>query len=87
MGRRRIAGAFSGTAVTLSRIVTLAAAIGVAISLAGCATAPPFSVEEHLWFDKATGGDITKMPPGLRMEAPPPYVYPGTAGPPPGYYR
>ena len=89
MGRRRFAGVFSGTPVTLSRIVTLAAAVGLAMSLAGCATAPqPFSVEEQLWFDKATGTDITHVPPGLRMEAPPPYVYPGTVPPPPpGYYR
>ena len=27
----------------------------------------PFSVEEQLWFDKATGPDITRVPPGLRM--------------------
>jgi hypothetical protein len=75
--------------VTPFRIVTFAAAVSLAIGLAGCATAPPpFSVEEHLWFDKATGPDITNVPPGLRMEAPPPYVYPGALPPPPpGYYR
>jgi hypothetical protein len=78
--------------VALSRIVTLAAAAGVAASLAGCATPPltappPFSVEEQLWFDKATGPDLTKAPPGLRYQPPPGYIYPGALPPPPPGYR
>ena len=44
-----------------------AAALAAAASLGGCASAPPFSVEEQLWFDKATGSDLTGVPPGLRM--------------------
>ena len=53
------------------------AAAALAAGLAGCATAPPFSFEEQLWFDKATGADITKVPPGLRMHGPLGYRYPG----------
>jgi hypothetical protein len=73
--RRPCSGAFAVT-----RIKTIAIAMGVmaaAAALAGCASAPPFSVEEQLWFDKATGADITHVPPGLRMVPPPGYVYPG----------
>jgi hypothetical protein len=72
--------------------MTIAGAIAAAAGLAGCATAPqPFSFEESLYFDKATGTDITKVPPGLRLEMlapPPPPYYPGPppwAEPPPGY--
>ena len=61
-----------------------------AASLAGCASAPPLSLEESLGFDKATGGDITGQPPGLRVFPPPGYHYPGDLPylpppPPPGY--
>jgi hypothetical protein len=46
-------------------IVTITAAAG----LAGCATSPvPVTVEEQLWFDKATGYDINHVSPELRFE-------------------
>lgn len=68
MARRRFAGGFlGGLAVTrIERVAIAAAALAAAASLGGCASAPPFSVEERLWFDKATGSDITGVPPGLR---------------------
>jgi hypothetical protein len=72
---RRIAGA----GVSVKNIITTAIVIGAiaaAATLAGCASAPPLSLEEQLGFDKATGGDITNLPPGLRME-PVEYGYPG----------
>jgi hypothetical protein len=53
--------------------------IAAVSALSACAAAPPLSVEEHLWFDKATGGDITNAPPGLRYQQPA-YVYPGDRG-------
>ena len=57
-----------GLAVTRSKSISIAiGAIAVATGLAGCASAPPFSVEEHLFFDKATGSGIVG-PPGLRMQ-------------------
>ena len=60
-------------------------AMAAAACLAGCATAPPFSVEEQLWFDKATGSDITRVPPGLRMHEAIGYPHPvHGAYPPPG---
>ena len=79
MVRRRFAGAFSGAAVTLTRKIAIAAGVmAVAVSLAGCATGPrPFSFEEQIGFDKAVGGDITGVPPGLRFYGPADYVYPG----------
>jgi hypothetical protein len=72
-----------GAAVTPIRIIAIAVA---AASLAACSTSPmPLSVEESLYFDKATGPDITHVPPGLRMRSfdypPPPHrIY---RGPPP----
>ena len=54
----------------MTRIKSLLIAIGaiaVATGLAGCASAPPFSVEEQLFFDKATGSGILG-PPGLRLQ-------------------
>ena len=79
MARRRFAGAFSGVAVTLIKRIAIAmGAMAVAGSLAGCATGtPPFSFEEQLGFDKATGTDITGVPPGLRFHGPADYAYPG----------
>jgi hypothetical protein len=57
-----------GLAVTRIKNIFLAiSAIAMAAGLAGCATAPPLSVEEHLFFDKATGSGILG-PPGLRMQ-------------------
>jgi hypothetical protein len=57
-----------GLAVTRSKSLFLAiSAIAMAAGLAGCASAPPLSVEEHLFFDKATGSGILG-PPGLRMQ-------------------
>lgn len=64
-------------------------AVAAAASLAGCATVPPFTVEERLWFDKATGADITGMPPGLRLQ-PIGLEYSGPGEYPPpvrGFYR
>jgi len=79
MVRRRFAGAFSGAAVTLTRRIAIAAGVmAVAVSLAGCATGPrPFSFEEQIGFDKAVGGDITGVPPGLHFYGPADYVYLG----------
>jgi hypothetical protein len=63
--RRTLSG---GLAVTRSKSISIAiGAIAVTTGLAGCASAPPFSVEEHLFFDKATGSGIVG-PPGLRMQ-------------------
>jgi hypothetical protein len=70
MACRRFAGRlFGGLAVTRIKMIAIAAAVSAAAaSVGGCATAPPpFSVEEQLWFDKATGSDLTGAPPGLRM--------------------
>ena len=85
MARRRFAGS-GGHAVTLIKTFAIAMGAIAAASLAGCAaTAPPLTVEEQLWFAKATGPDITGVPPGLRMHAigyPPP-VHRIYRGPPP----
>ena len=52
--------------------------MAVAVTLAGCATgARPFALEEQVGFDKATGCDITGVPPGLRFYGPADYGYPG----------
>jgi hypothetical protein len=73
---RRFDGWCSGASVTRSKTVAIAiGAIAAAASLADCASAPPLSLSEQLWFDKATGPDITQVPPGLRMNTvdyPPP---------------
>ncbi len=75
-----------GAAVTPIRIIVTAMGAVAAASLAACSTSPvPLSVEESLYFDKATGPDITHVPPGLRMRSfdypPPPHrIY---RGPPP----
>ena len=68
MACRRFARPLPGdVVVTLIKSISIAiSAIAAAASLAGCATAPPFSVEERLYFDKATGSGIIG-PPGLRM--------------------
>jgi len=63
--------------LTAIRTIAVAlCAIAAASSLAGCATAP-LSVEERLWFDKATGADITNAPPGLRFHEAAGYPQPG----------
>jgi hypothetical protein len=69
MARRRFAGISAGAGVTLIKTIAVALCAMAATSLGGCAAYPPhpFSVEEQLWFDKATGSDITRVPPGLRM--------------------
>jgi hypothetical protein len=51
----------------IKNISILISAIVVASGLAGCASAPPLSVEENLFFDKATGSGILG-PPGLRAQ-------------------
>jgi hypothetical protein len=69
MARRRFARPLPGD-LAVTRIKSISIAIGViavAAGLAGCASAPPFSVEEQLFFDKATGSGILG-PPGLRMQ-------------------
>jgi hypothetical protein len=65
--------------VTFTKRIAIAMGVmAVVISLAGCATGTrPFSLEEQVGFDKATGGDFTGVPPGLRFHLPPDYVYPG----------
>jgi hypothetical protein len=71
MGMPTIRRRHAGISVTLTRTIAIAAAA----SLAGCASVPPLSLAEQLWFDKATGSDITRLPTGLRMNAvddPPP---------------
>jgi hypothetical protein len=68
--------------VTRSKtIAVVIGAIAAAASLAGCASAPPLALAEQLWFDKATGADITAVPPGLRMNG---FDYPP---PPQRFYR
>jgi hypothetical protein len=65
--------------------------IAAAASLAACGTAPrPFSIEEKIWFDKATahedhfvGGTLFYHPPGYDPYAPP--GHDGRWYPPPGY--
>ena len=70
MACRRFDGRCSGASVTRSKTIAIAVgAIAAAASLAGCASAPPLSLDEQLGFDKATGADITNVPPGLRMNA------------------
>jgi hypothetical protein len=70
MACRRFDGRCSGASVTHSKTIAIAiGAIAAAAGLAGCASAPPLSLAEQLWFDKATGSDITNVPPGLRMNA------------------
>ena len=67
MARRRFAGIFSGASLTAIKTIAIAlGAMAAAASLAGCGT-EPLSVEESLYFDKATGADITDVPPGLRI--------------------
>jgi hypothetical protein len=59
-------------------------ALIAAATLGGCATSPvPVSVEEQLWFDKATGPDINKVSPELRFHGM--IGYPRTDHP--GFYR
>ena len=73
MAHRRFAGCWGELAVTPIQGIALALiTMAAAASLGGCATAPPFgpvpgSVEEQLWFDKATGYDISEIPPLARM--------------------
>ena len=64
---RRFARHWSGgLAVTRIKSISIAIiAVAAAMTLAGCATAP-LTVEEQLFFDKATGSGILG-PPGLRM--------------------
>ena len=62
----------------IKRMAMAMGVMAIAASLAGCAAGPrPFSLEEQVGFDKATGGDFTGVPPGLRFHLPPGYVYPG----------
>ena len=59
-------------------MIAIAVGAMAAAALGGCATSPAtLSTEESLYFDKATGTDITRVPQGLRMMPPPGYVYPG----------
>lgn len=69
MWRRRFAGLVRDLAVTSINTVLLSIGVlALAMSLAGCATGTrPLTIEEQLYFDKATGGDITREPPGLRL--------------------
>ncbi|MCX7311791.1 MAG: hypothetical protein NTV56_08695 [Alphaproteobacteria bacterium] len=72
--------------MNLNRTIAIAMGAIAAASLGGCAIAPPLSVEESLWFDKAAGTDVTGVPPGLRMQAyygPPPVHRIYRAPPPP----
>jgi hypothetical protein len=78
MACRRFAGIPREAAVTPNKTIAVALGAVAAAGLGGCSTAPlPLSVEESLYFDKATGADITDVPPGLRMQTigypPPPY--------------
>ena len=67
MVRWRLAGVFFGGAVTLIKRIAIGV-MAVAVTLAGCAIgARPFALEEQVGFDKATGCDITGVPPGLRF--------------------
>jgi hypothetical protein len=67
------------SAMLIRKSVFAMGVIVAASGLSACASAPPLSVEENLWFDKATGADITNAPPGLRYHQPD-YVYPGDRG-------
>jgi hypothetical protein len=59
------------------------AALAAAVSLAGCATWPaPGSPEEQIWFDKAVGYEIHKVPPSARIDGA--IGYPHIDG---GFYR
>jgi hypothetical protein len=76
MGVPTIRRRYAGASVTRSKTIAIViGAVAAVASLAGCASAPPLSLAEQVWFDKATGPDITQVPPGLRMNAvdyPPP---------------
>jgi len=68
MACRRFAGPAWELAVPrIKNISILIGAIAMAAGLAACSTAPPLSVEENLFFDKATGSGILG-PPGLRPQ-------------------
>ena len=86
MACRRFAGIPREAAVTPIKTIVIALGAIAAASLGGCSTSPlPLSVEESLYFDKATGADITDVPPGLRMQTigypPPPRIYRGPGEP------
>jgi hypothetical protein len=68
MACRRFARPWSGElAVTRIKSISIAiVAVAAAMTLAGCVTAP-LTVEEQLFFDKATGSGILG-PPGLRLQ-------------------
>lgn len=68
MACRRFAGRCRGLAVASIKAITIAMAAAAAVSLGGCASAPlfapvPGSVEEQLWFDKATSYAINHVSP------------------------
>jgi hypothetical protein len=67
MARRRFDATAGGYGVFIRRIAIVIAAISATVGLAGCATVPG-SVEEQLWFDKATGYDINHVPPEARFQ-------------------
>ena len=53
----------------IKRLAIAIGALAAAMNLAGCATSPvPVTVEEQLWFDKATGYDINHVSPELRFD-------------------
>jgi hypothetical protein len=52
---------------TIDKLAAALLAVGVAACLAGCAYAPPGSIEEQLWFDKPIGGEINDVSPAARV--------------------
>ena len=73
-----------GLAVTLHKKLAIAIVmLAAAASLAGCATAPVSAIaEEQIWFDRAVGYEIHKVPPSARIDGA--IGYPRTDG---GFYR
>jgi hypothetical protein len=71
-----------GFAMLPKKFAIAIAALAAAATLAGCATPVSPIAEEQIWFDRAVGYEIHKIPPHARIDG---FVgYPRTDG---GFYR
>jgi hypothetical protein len=71
-----------GLAMLPQKFAIAIVALAAAASLAGCATPVSPIAEEQIWFDKAVGYEIHKIPPAARIDGL--VGYPRTDG---GFYR